>query len=153
MLPMLPMSHPDAHAHVRTTALPPPMLPMLPMSHPDAHAHVRTCARAHMCMCMCGRSEKAGEQQAHLVKLVHKLDPVQTQRVEKGREQLHAAEDANGDTQPAGECGHEGDAAREGGAILAASKALVDEDHLVEDSRELLMREGESPEPKVGGRV
>ena len=49
--------------------------------------------------------------------------------------------------------GDEGDAALEPVVALAAREALLDEDHLVEDRRELLVRERERPQPEVARGV
>jgi len=76
--------------------------------------------------------------------LAHRLDPVQTQRVQHGARTLHDDQDGDGEEEPDGEEDEDRDNA--GGTFHAES---VGKSHGPQDDRKLLVSKRQSPETEV----
>jgi hypothetical protein len=80
--------------------------------------------------------------------LAHRLDPMQTQRMQHGARALHDTQHGDGAREPEVEDGH-----HEDGAFDAGEAECVLHCHVPEHDAETLMREREGPEAEVGGCV
>jgi len=80
--------------------------------------------------------------------LAHRLNPVQTQRVQHGARAFHHDQHRDGEEEPHEEEDKVGDDADSAGHAEG-----VGERHGPEDDGELLVGEREGPEAEVGGRV
>jgi hypothetical protein len=80
--------------------------------------------------------------------LAHRLDPVETQRVQHGTSALHDNQDSNGKEEPDGEEDEDGDDANS-----ASHGESVGEGHRPQHDGELLVGERQGPETEVRGSV
>jgi hypothetical protein len=80
--------------------------------------------------------------------LAHRLDPVETQRVQHGARTLHDNQDGDGEEEPDGEEDEDGENAGDAGHAEG-----VGEGHGPEDDRELLVSKRQRPETEVRGSV
>jgi hypothetical protein len=80
--------------------------------------------------------------------LTHRLDPMQTQRMQHGARALHNTQHGDCAREPEVEDGHHQD-----GAFDAGETEGVLHRHVPEYDAEALMREREGPKAEVGSRV
>jgi hypothetical protein len=80
--------------------------------------------------------------------LAHRLDPVETQRVQHGTRALHDDQDGDGEEEPDGEEEEDGDDAHS-----ASHGESVGKGHGPQHNGELLVSERQSPETEVRGSV
>ena len=80
--------------------------------------------------------------------LAHRLDPVETQRVQHGTRTLHDEQDGDGEEEPDGEEEEDGDDTNSTG-----HGESIGEGHGPQHDGELLVSERQSPETEVRGSV